>query len=240
MCLVVPCFNEERRLRADELRALTSDARVSVVVVDDGSTDGTLQRLREIERCTPRMGVVSLSRNGGKGEAVRAGLLASRSTGSAWVGYVDADMSTPATELLRLIDVAVRSPGIDVLLGSRLALLGRDVRRSPFRHYTGRLFATLASSVLSKPVYDTQCGAKLFRRTSAFERSIEAPFRSRWAFDVELLGRLDNAGVDASKFWEEPLLVWHDVHESRRSVRASVRAAIDLVPIWRDLRSGRR
>jgi hypothetical protein len=156
-----------------------------------------------------------------------------------WLGYLDADMAAPASEILRLVDVAVGNPCVDVVLGSRVALLGRDVQRSVLRHYTGRVFATIASIVLAKPVYDTQCGAKLFRRTDAFDEAIVAPFRSRWAFDVELLGRLESAGVDPSRFWEEPLLIWRDVSGSQRTLLGSVRATFELLPIWRDLRSSR-
>ncbi|HEX6659054.1 MAG TPA: glycosyltransferase [Ilumatobacter sp.] len=238
--LVVPCYNEHTRLAVDQIGELTADDRVSLVLVDDGSTDRTLDLLRSIERDTHRVTVIALPRNGGKGEAVRAGLVSSLAANPSWIGYVDADMATPASEILRLLDVAASTPCIDVMIGSRVALLGRDVQRSAFRHYTGRVFATLASVVLSKAVYDTQCGAKLFRRTSAFDRSIAAPFRSRWAFDVELLGRLESAGVEPSRYWEEPLLVWHDVSSSRRTVPQSIGAAAELLPIWRDLRRARR
>lgn len=190
VCLVMPCYNEATRLRDGQIRALVQDDRVSLVLVDDGSTDGTLQLLRSFEHTTSTVTVLALPRNVGKGEAVRAGLGRATQTDSSWIGYVDADMSTPPDEILRLIDVAIGRTGADVVLGSRVALLGRDVQRSAFRHYTGRVFATLASLVLSKAVYDTQCGAKLFRRTDQFDRSIATPFHSRWAFDVELLGRL--------------------------------------------------
>ena len=137
-------------------------------------------------------------------------------------------MAAPASEILRLVDVAVGSPCVDVVLGSRVALLGRDVQRSVIRHYTGRVFATIASIVLAKAVYDTQCGAKLFRRTDAFDEAIVAPFR-----------RLESAGVDPSRFWEEPLLIWRDVSGSQRTLLGSVRATFELLPIWRDLRSSR-
>ncbi|MCU1361952.1 MAG: glycosyl transferase family 2, partial [Ilumatobacteraceae bacterium] len=160
VCLVVPCFNENARLHVDHIRLLVDDRRVSLVLVDDGSSDATLSLLRSIEHDVARVDVVALGSNRGKGEAVRAGLAAAMATGAHWVGYVDADMSTPPSEVHRLIDVAVASPHVDVVLGSRVALLGRDLRRSPFRHYTGRVFATLASLILAKPVYDTQCGAK--------------------------------------------------------------------------------
>jgi hypothetical protein len=136
--------------------------------------------------------------------------------------------------------VAISTPSIDVVLASRVALLGRDIHRSAFRHYTGRVFATFASLVLAKPVYDTQCGAKLFRRTDALDASIGEPFRSRWAFDVELLGRLERAGVPPRCFWEEPLLVWHDVSGSRRTLAASIRTLAELLPIWRAARGARR
>ena len=186
------------------------------------------------------MSVVVLERNHGKGEAVRVGLIHASRLGNAWIGYVDADLATPVGEILRLLDIATNSVGIDVVLASRIAMLGRDVRRSAFRHYTGRVFATFASAVLGKPVYDTQCGAKLFRRTAAMDRSIAVPFHSRWAFDVELLGRLDANGVPPSAFREEPLQAWHDIAGSRRRVWASVRATADLLVIRRHLRNDPR
>ena len=237
VCLVMPCYNECTRLAVDEIAALAADSRVSLVLVDDGSTDATLDLLRKVERDTPRVTVIALPRNRGKGEAVRAGLVTASAANPGWLGYLDADMATPASEILRLLDVAVGRPSVDVVLGSRVALLGRNVQRSALRHYTGRVFATFASIVLAKAVYDTQCGAKLFRRTNAFDEAIVAPFRSRWAFDVELLGRLESAGVDPSRFWEEPLLIWRDISGSRRTLLASVRAMFELLPIWRDLRS---
>ena len=237
LCLVVPCYNERGRLRPAEFASLWNDPSIQLVLVDDGSTDDTLDILQSMAEGRPSVDVIALPHNAGKGEAVRRGLLRAGERRTEWVGYLDADLATPPTELLRLFAIGRERPGTDVILASRVALLGRSVRRSVFRHYTGRMFATLASVVLAKPVYDTQCGAKLFRSTAALERAIATPFRSRWAFDVELLGRLDRSGAPAEAFWEEPLRIWHDAAGSRRTVRASIRSSFDLLPIWWRLRN---
>ena len=240
VCLVVPCFNEERRLRSAELRELADDPRVSLILVDDGSTDGTARAIESLARVVPLISVLKLEGNCGKGEAVRRGLLAASQRGHRWVGYIDADLATPVSEVVRLIGVAEDRPDVDVIIGARVALLGRRISRSAFRHYTGRIFATLATLTLGRAVYDTQNGAKLLRSSTALEAAIAEPFRSRWAFDVELLGRLELAGVSAGAYWEEPLLEWRDVPGSKRTLWSSVIATAELWPIAAELRRRRR
>lgn len=240
VCLVVPCFNEARRLRPNEITEFANHRGISLILVDDGSTDGTAAAIEALAAASPAISVLATGHNGGKGEAVRRGLVEACQRNPTWVGYFDADLATPVSEIERLIAVAEHRPGIDVVLGARVALLGRRISRSAFRHYTGRLFATLASRTLAKPVYDTQSGAKLLRCTTALDAAIAEPFRSRWAFDVELLGRLELEGVPASAFWEEPLLDWRDVPGSKRTMRSSVLATAELLPIWTNLRRRRR
>lgn len=233
--LVIPCFNEERRLDRGELLSLAAGERAPhLLLVDDGSTDGTRGALRALEAEAPgQISVLTLDRNRGKAEAVRAGLRAALASGARVVGYADADFSTPACELRRLLASMAERPA-DVLLGARVRLLGARIDRRVVRHYLGRVFATVASLALRLPVYDTQCGAKLFARSPALEAALERPFRSRWVFDIELLGRLlAGAGgappVSPDRFREIPLTVWRDAGGSKLRPGGMVVAGLQLL-----------
>lgn len=243
--LVIPCFNEEARLQPTAFAALLEDPRVELLFVNDGSSDGTEAALRGFADAyagSPgRVRVLSLEHNVGKAEAVRQGMCEALSSQPFGVGYFDADLATPPSEILRLLRVLYERDAA-VVLGSRIALLGRHIERSPTRHYLGRLFATLASAALSLPVYDTQCGAKLFRGTPSLRAALADPFISRWAFDVELIGRLVRGGpetppLDVDAFHEEPLLEWHDVAGSKLRATHMARSLYDLGQIARSLRA---
>ncbi|OGQ11059.1 MAG: hypothetical protein A2138_24195, partial [Deltaproteobacteria bacterium RBG_16_71_12] len=184
-------------------------------------------------RAPDRIGVLALDDNRGKGEAVRRGLEQALLDGALRVAYLDADLSTPPAELLRVLHVLEERPDVDVVLGSRVRLLGRRIERRALRHYLGRAFATAASLSLGLPVYDTQCGAKAFRRTPALLAALRAPFSSRWVFDVELLHRLLEGdeqvpGLSAGAFVELPLKEWRDVDGTNLGPAAMARAAVDL------------
>ncbi|MBX3251363.1 MAG: glycosyltransferase [Myxococcales bacterium] len=249
--LVVPCYDEERRLRPEAfLEALEAHPRLDLCFVDDGSRDGTRQVLEALRaRASDRIRVLALEQNGGKAEAVRQGVLASIAAGDSLVGYWDADLATPFSELPAFIEVLDREPDVDVVLGSRVKLLGREVERRFHRHVYGRAFATVVSLMLGLPVYDTQCGAKVLRSTPTLRAAFEARFQSRWIFDVELLMRLVGAwqgeGLEpARKVVEVPLRVWTDVPGSKVGVRDAIRAGVELAELGRrygaPLRAARR
>jgi len=240
--IVVPCFNEERRLRDEDFLALAGEPGLHLLFVDDGSKDGTFARLRALrDRVAARIDLLQLERNSGKAEAVRRGLLRALESSPGIVGYVDADLSTPVDEILRLLRELESRRGATVLMGARVRLLGNMIRRHEMRHYLGRIFATAASIMLRVPVYDTQCGAKFFRAGDALQRALGRPFRSRWAFDVELIGRLltGSPPVPVSEFVEVPLNTWTDVSGSRLSAFQMIGAALDLVAIGAELRRRR-
>jgi glycosyltransferase involved in cell wall biosynthesis len=232
--LIVPCYNEEDRLdRGEFLRLAAARPDLELLFVDDGSRDRTAEVIEAMRAREPRISVHRLARNGGKAEAVRRGLLAALDRGAEVTGYTDADLATPADELLRLAR-SIDEGGASVVLGSRVRLLGTAIERRAARHYLGRVFATVASLALRLDVYDTQCGAKLFRRSEALRHALATPFRSRWAFDVELLQRLLEGSPTApplapAAFREVPLHAWRDARGSKLGVRAMLRAGFDLL-----------
>jgi glycosyltransferase involved in cell wall biosynthesis len=200
-----------------------------------------LQALRD--RFEGRIDVLALPENRGKGEAVRSGLVAALEAGADAVGYADADFSTPPSEILYLVDI-LREEGAIAVIGSRIARLGARIDRSAFRHYLGRAFAAVASISLARPVYDTQCGAKVFRASAALRDALSEPFHSRWAFDVELLGRLfrfedADRAIEGRPVIEVPLRQWHDVGGSKLGLSSMAKAGMDLVSIGVGLRRRR-
>jgi dolichyl-phosphate beta-glucosyltransferase len=238
--LVVPCFNEEKRLDRVAFAGLARTSDLDVLFVDDGSKDGTIGVLRELEALSPaKVGVLALEKNEGKGEAVRRGMLEGLRLGAGVVGYADADLATPPEELLRL-RALVREGGPSVIVGSRVLVVGTQIERSLVRHLLGRVFATFAANIVKMPFYDTQCGAKFFRDTPALRAALVRPFLSRWAFDIELLGRLrigtrDVPGLPVADFREAPLERWIDIPDSKLRLGGMARTLADLARIDRDL-----
>jgi len=232
--VVVPCYNEARRIDPARFAELT-DAGLEVMFVDDGSIDDTISVLRSISEADAGATFLALEHNRGKGEAVRAGLRRALQRGAPIVGYLDADLSTPPGEYLALARTLLNRTDLEACLGARVALLDREINRRAWRHYVGRVFATGASIALGVSVYDTQCGAKVFKRSTALEEALSTPFQSRWAFDVELLQRLLDHGGPGTRPYairEMPLESWSDVDGSKLGLRAMAQAGLDLGRIW--------
>jgi glycosyltransferase involved in cell wall biosynthesis len=239
--IVVPCFNEARRLCGDVFESFAGEhSDVRFVFVDDGSTDDTLRILQALEARSPEVGIViSQPRNAGKAEAVRVGMNRAFRAGATYAGYWDADLATPLSELPAFVAELDAHPQLQLLLGSRVKLLGRSIERRAIRHYVGRVSATAISIALGLPVYDTQCGAKLFRVSPACEALFATPFQSRWIFDVEILARMlqarreAGASPDPAAIREIPLQVWRDVPGSKVAPSDFLRSFGELWGVWR-------
>ena len=237
-CVVIPCFNEERRLRGDEILEFLHDHRnVTICFVDDGSSDGTLARIDAIKERAPNAVIaLSLPVNSGKAEAVRQGVLFAASLNRfALIGYWDADMSTPLTELTGMLRVFDANPSCTLAMGSRIKRLGSHIHRSALRHYLGRVFSTTASLLLNLPVYDSQCGAKVVR-ADVVPVLFHDPFLTKWVFDVEILARLRNLiGRDSvlGAVTEVPLNVWIEIGGSKLRLSHVARVPMELLRIAR-------
>jgi dolichyl-phosphate beta-glucosyltransferase len=233
--VVVPCYNEEHRLPAEVFRRFSLDGvRIEFLFVNDGSSDGTLALIEKIRGEDPsRFAVLNLEKNSGKAEAVRSGIIHAMQSSPDIAGFWDADLATPLTEIPLFLDVFERDPAIDMVIAARVRLLGRHISRRASRHYFGRFGATLISQTLGLAVYDTQCGAKLFRVNDTLREIFATPFLSRWIFDVEIIARLVKLrGRDAAarSIYELPIREWHDVRGSKVKSGDFVRALRDL---WR-------
>ena len=236
-CLVVPCFNEENRLDESKFGALLDSGLVSLVFVDDCSTDMTELRIQGIKSKWPdRVDFVLQRENQGKGEAVRVGLLRAIGKGFQRVGFMDADFAVPPEEVIRFLYEANYLDGKQVFLGSRVKLLGSEISRTFIRHLFGRIFATIASFVTKIDIYDSQCGLKAFTTNSDLKSSLETPFRTRWLFDLELLQRLNSRkviGVDPGWLHEVaveiPLRRWDEVSGTKFSLAAQVKSIFQLL-----------
>jgi glycosyltransferase involved in cell wall biosynthesis len=228
--LVIPCYNEEKRLDDAELGLLAERRGLQLILVNDGSTDRTAERLQAFAAKNAPARALLLERRGGKAEAIRRGFVEAFAAEAEIIGYADADFSTPAEEILRLLDETL-CRDVRVVLGSRVQLLGSDIRRRVVRHYLGRVFSTGASLALGLRVYDTQCGAKFFRATDELKAAMAVPFASRWAFDVELIDRLLGKGYGAEDLLEVPLKRWRDVKGSKLTASAAAAAFLDVAQI---------
>src|SRR5580765_6581883 len=237
--IIVPCYNEEKRLDVARFRDFTSPLHnISFLFVNDGSTDSTLRLLESLNASdSNKFVVLKLQPNQGKAEAVRRGVLTAIESRPDYVGFWDADLATPLSAIPQFVDLAESRADLEMIIGSRIKLLGRNIERRRSRHYLGRVFATAVSTILGLEVYDTQCGAKLFRAMPFMSALFQQPFLSRWIFDVEILARLIKArrGTELPQpkqiIYEFPLTEWRDIPGSKLGYRDFIRASWELFRI---------
>lgn len=228
LSIVVPAYNEARRLPATLQKIVewisTSDRDYTeVIVVDDGSTDGTADMVEGFRRSAPCVRLLKNPGNRGKGYAVRHGMLDARSD---WVLYTDADLSTPIGDFQKLHQAAT-AQGAQVAIGSRA--LDRSlvaVRQAAFREYSGRFFNLVMRTVTGLPFHDTQCGFKLYSSDAA-KQIFGRQKLDGFSFDVEDLFIAKKLGIKAI----EVPVHWSNVEGTKVSLGGGVRSFMDLLKI---------
>ncbi len=236
--VVIPSYRDSARLTGflpgllEQLSGM--ETAVGVLVVDDGSGEDAAAISSLVEGLRARFpalrSLLALPENVGKGGAVYAGWDAG--VEAEWLAFVDADGAVPPAEVRRFCEMALALPDADVLIASRAKLYGRHIARQPHRHVVGRVYATLTTLLTGLPVYDSQCGCKLVRR-SAYEKVRPQLEERRFSFDIELLCLL---AASKARIWEEPLNRWIDEPGSKVSlVRDSWRMFWSLLHLRRRL-----
>jgi dolichyl-phosphate beta-glucosyltransferase len=227
LSIVIPAFNEEARL-APTVRGAVAAVRArggngEVIVVDDGSRDGTSALVQRLAADLPEVRLVRLAANHGKGYAVRSGML--NTTGELAL-FADADGATPWDQLARL-EAAVAA-GADVAIGSRaLTSAETNVQARWYRRLIGRTYHKLVEMLTVRGFRDTQCGFKLFR--GAVAHDLFARMRmDGFSFDVEVLLMAQRGG---HRVVEVPVNWVHQPGSRVNLVRDSLRMARDLFVI---------
>jgi dolichyl-phosphate beta-glucosyltransferase len=233
LSVVIPVYNEEARL-GPGVEAVLAHLRArgppaEVIVVDDGSTDGTAPILERLASAHDTVRRLTLPANRGKGAAVRAGVLASR---GRFVLFSDVDQSTPLSEWERLREAIGR--GSDVVIGSREVAGAQRMDTRRYRVWMGEIFRFLRDAIVGPGFIDTQCGFKLFTREAAHEIFQRARLDG-YAFDVEILAIALHRGYRVT---EVPVRWADDARSKVRVVRDSLGMLRDLLRIRSNRRKG--
>ena len=225
LSVIIPCYNEEKRLPRTLLRVLSylhaQSYTWEVIVVDNGSTDGTSKLVHSIIKNEPRLKLVVDSLYG-KGWAVRQGLLDAQ---GEYRLFTDADNSTDIAELEKMLPYL--NDGFDVIVSSRKAVGAKiKIPQPPMREFLGKVFRLIVAFIVPTGVTDTQNGFKLFTK-----KAVDVIFPIQkihyWAFDVEVLALARKFNL---KVKEVPI-EWNDEGKSRVNLKGMIRMLFEVIHI---------
>ena len=235
--IIIPCYNEADRLDTNKfIDYLSKNSHLHFIFIDDGSTDNTNLIIKQIILKFNSLASLLINEtNKGKAESVRLGVIESYKMNPDFIGFLDADLAAPIGEIDNLLKIIKKDKTKEVVFASRIQLIGSEIKRNYFRHFFGRVFATVVSNILNLPVYDTQCGAKIFSRKICDDIFYEQ-FISPWLFDVELFARLLNVyGMERTiqMSYEHPVSKWVDIDGSKVKPIYFLKAPFELLKIVR-------
>ena len=214
VAIIIPCYNEAKRLDYKNIEQLLLNSNMDIFFANDGSKDNTVDIINAIilnnsERCF----LIDFEENSGKANTIYKAInKINEEQQYDFIGYFDADFSTPANEVIRLV-AELDKRKCQFLMGSRILLLNSGIKRKYHRHIIGRIIITLINFKFKLGIYDTQCGSKLFSKT-IIPKAFDKPFYTSWLFDVEIFIRLQKQNLLIHGI-ETPVYNWKDVDGSK-------------------------
>jgi glycosyltransferase involved in cell wall biosynthesis len=234
--IIIPCYNEAKRLPVDALiNFITTHEDYHLCFVNDGSKDHTVEVLETIQKSARnRVSIIDIKRNAGKASAVRYGsrYLFNRKD-IEYIGFIDADLSTDFDDFKSLTNTLHKNSELMLVYGSRGKGDGQ-IERNLMRNMFSKIIKMIVFMILGLPIEDTQCGAKVFRR-SAIPLAYDKAFLTRWLFDVEIFIRLKKhfgSKEIMTKMYEQPLQRWVHVDDSKLGMKDAIQIPVKLVQIW--------
>lgn len=227
LSIVIPAYNEEKTIENTIYQVYDffkkKGISFEIIVVDDGSSDNTVLKVRETCEKVPFVRIVSYPKNMGKGEAIRQGVMASK---GELILFSDADLSTPISEIENFLPFLHQ--GYDIVIGSRRTKNSLITRKQPFhRRISGKIFQFLVRQVLKLPFSDTQCGFKLFKGNVA-RNLFSSLVHKGFIFDVEIIYKAYTSGYKI----KEVGVIWaNDPSTTVRFFRDSLKCFLDLIRI---------
>ena len=237
--IIIPCYNEASRFPVNRFVSFVKKhSAVSIYFVNDGSSDNTDSILEDLRIKFPKnISVINQKKNEGKAAAVRLGMnSALKNNKFDRFAFLDADLSTSIEECILLSEKVTNETSF--VFGSRIKKLDNNIERKAHRFIIGRIIATFISKMLRLPIYDSQCGCKIFSREWVTLIFNEA-FLTRWLFDVEIFYRLINyfgRTKIQTKILEVPLSEWIDTEKSKVSLFYGIKVWFDLLKIYKHYR----
>jgi len=231
--IIIPAYNEEHRLSAtlDRVASFVAEQAypIEVVIVDDGSLDGTAAIVEQFAQTHPFFHLLRVP-HGGKGSAIRAGIGHGK---GEYLAISDADLAVPIEELVRFLPPVLDD--YDVAIASREARGAKRFNEPYYRHLMGRVYNLLVRLLAVPKVQDTQCGFKVFHREVAHDLFARQTIDG-WGIDVEILFIAQRAGY---KIVEVPVNWYYGKGSKIRPVQDTLRMIRDLLQVRRNARQGR-
>lgn len=215
ICLIIPLYNESNRLNPEYFKTI-SDMEIDLIFVNDGSSDDTLVKLKNLSF---RKHIISYKNNKGKGEAIRAGMNYAINEKYDLIGYLDSDGAFSVESVLKIIEIAKKefltNNKLGLIIAARVKLSGRIIIRTNGRKIVSHIIKFILSLILKNKPYDTQSGFKIIRNTNDLKNITRNKFYTKWFFDVELI-----EGIKKEYYvYEIPVDRWVDVSGSKLSYK---------------------